>query len=186
MRTRSYLVYVVLLLLMIAGIACGAVPGANSGGEDEAEATTGPANVTEAIGQDEAAATPADVATDAEADQPTEAAPADGAELDDGLSHTSGMPDNVPVWDGNITDIRYVTEENLEFDTDGAYADVIAFYEKEMVANGWARDDSMSFELGDIMTIVFRRDTRRADVMIADMAEAGEKVAVAITITPAE
>ena len=81
---------------------------------------------------------------------------------------TGEKPDDIPIMDGKRS--AEITSANLiSYIIDAAFDDVVAFYDREMVANGWKKEENDSDQKKSFASLVFEKDGRRATVIIAEV-----------------
>lgn len=75
-------------------------------------------------------------------------------------------PEDIPIMEGNRT-AEITSSKLISYIIDASYDDVVAFYDQEMVANGWIKNEEDSQKNEGFATLVFEKDGRRATVIIA-------------------
>lgn len=81
---------------------------------------------------------------------------------------TGEKPEDIPIMDGNRT--AEITSSNLiSYIIDAAFDDVIAFYDREMIVNGWTKNEADSKKNENLTSLVFEKDGRKATVIIAEV-----------------
>jgi hypothetical protein len=81
---------------------------------------------------------------------------------------TGDKPEDIPIMDGNRS--AEITSSNLiSYIIDAAFDDVIAFYDREMVANGWKKEENDSKQNQGFASLVFEKEGRRATIIIAEV-----------------
>jgi hypothetical protein len=205
MRSKITVFRVVLILLLLAALACNAVTNAIGGSDsrvDDAQATADTLSTEAAIQLTAASeqlddlgdlATP-DIAFPDDDDDPADAAPTDDsgddgdddtaepAATDDIVTGFGDGPDDVPVFEGNNENF-FASDDVVTYLTDASYADVVAFYKTEMEANGWSYNASLSTEFGEIAALTYTKDNRSATVSILTDTSSGQTL-VAVNILP--
>jgi predicted small secreted protein len=196
MLNRRSAFRLVLLMLLLASLACNTIMGGGTRNEAEDAQATADAALTEAAEEfgdpqatadalaTEAAEEFGDFATpedepegEATEEDPVEEAPTE----ESGEIPGSGEgPEDIPVFDGNNQNF-FATADVVTYTTDAPYADVVAFYRAEMEANGWTYNETLSTEFGEIAALTYEKDGRTATLSIlTDTTNGGTLVAVNI------
>ena len=81
---------------------------------------------------------------------------------------TGEKPADIPVMDGDLT-AEIMSEKFISYVIDAVFQDVIDFYEREMPANGWTKDEANSSTNQGFTTLAFTKDSRKATVIITEV-----------------
>jgi hypothetical protein len=192
MQSKPYAFSVVLIVLMLAALACNTVMGGGSAVNDaQATADALQTEAAEQFGDPQATADAAlteaagvfDDLTTPEGEEPTEESGTDEEEPTEAPLDIPGSgeaPDDVPVFEGNNENF-FGSADVVTYLTDGSYDDLVAFYRSEMEANGWTLDETLSTEFGGIAALTYNKDNRTATVSILTDTSSG-KTLVAVNI----
>lgn len=75
-------------------------------------------------------------------------------------------PEDIPLMDGKRS-LELFSANLVTYTIDADFEDVVAFYDREMVANGWRKNEADSNKNQNLATLVFEKDGRKATVVIA-------------------
>lgn len=98
-----------------------------------------------------------------------------------GVPELSGeKPADIPVMENAM--ILNQAPTLVAYTISADFQAVVDFYTQQMVANGWAKVDKESYSSGDVQTLTYTKDTRKATVVIAKVPIANQ-VSVTISIS---
>jgi hypothetical protein len=192
MLSKTTVLRVVLIALLLAALACNAVTNALGGNAADNAQATADALLTEAAEQfgdpqatadalsTEAAEEFGDLETPEDAEPTEESGEAEATEEPLEIPGTGDAPDDIPVFDGNNENF-FGSADVVSYTTDGSYADVVAFYRAEMEANGWTYDANLSAEFDEVAALQYTKDGRSATVSVVGDSATGSTL-VAVTL----
>lgn len=91
-------------------------------------------------------------------------------------------PEDIPIVEGEVESLL-ATANLISYQTTMPFDEVVAFYETQMLAQGWAPAEGQNVTQGQTTIATYAKDTRHAVLTITGEASAG-KTAVLIVITP--
>ncbi|MEJ5203588.1 MAG: hypothetical protein WHV66_15300, partial [Anaerolineales bacterium] len=84
------------------------------------------------------------------------------------LSSTEQVPVDIPLPEGDKT-VIVATDTQVQFQTTMSLADLTKFYKEKMPANGWRFEDKGSSEKPEDVTLIYKKDDRKATIFITDL-----------------
>jgi hypothetical protein len=91
-------------------------------------------------------------------------------------------PDDIPVVDESTVSNFITTDTTIVYSTSLDFQSVVDFYKSQMPANGWAEDNSMTFEIQGTSTLGYTKDNNSAMVVIYKDPSSANLTYVTITI----
>jgi hypothetical protein len=97
-----------------------------------------------------------------------------------GAGQESPLPD-IPVMSSQPIEIHISAGQVLSYSTEGAYLEMVNFYKTEMPANGWEMDITNSLEESNMVSLVYFRPDRKANITISFSEATGRTLVVIFT-----